>query len=165
MKNSISLIATYACSYHIRFPLCRQIVCSLIHRGHVKMAEILHTTISNLFTCMDIVLRFHIYLKVFPGPVNNNPTLVQIMAWCQCWLSLVQGHQLEHCWLQSYAWFCEKWFCPLFTIFKMLLLIDSTFEILIDEQFFIHKMPQHDFAGFWKCYLISETRSQYCKGI
>ena len=56
----------------------------LTHWGQDKMAAVSQTTLSNAFSWMKMLefrLRF-ISLKFVPkGPINNNPALVQIMAW------------------------------------------------------------------------------------
>ena len=54
----------------------------LTHWGRDKMAAIFQTTFSNAFPWMKVYefrLRF---LKFVPkGPINNSPSLVQMMAW------------------------------------------------------------------------------------
>ena len=50
----------------------------LTHWGRDKMAAIFQTTFSSVFSWMSIKIS----LKIVPkGPINNNPALVQIMAW------------------------------------------------------------------------------------
>ena len=53
----------------------------LTHWGRDKMAAISQTTLSNAFSWMKI-FSIKISLKFVPkGPINNIPTLVQIMTW------------------------------------------------------------------------------------
>ena len=49
------------------------------------MAAISHTAFSNAFSLMKVAVFFiNISLKyVGKGPIDNNPALVQIMAWRQ----------------------------------------------------------------------------------
>ena len=56
----------------------------LTHWGRDKMADIFQTTFSNAFPWMKMFqfCRIKISSKfVSKGPINNNPALVQIMAW------------------------------------------------------------------------------------
>ena len=46
------------------------------------MAAIIQTTFSNAFSWMNVWISIEISLKLVPkGPINNIPSLVQIMAW------------------------------------------------------------------------------------
>ena len=60
-------------------------ISGLIHWGQDKMAEILPTTFwitffknKNGWISIQISLKF-----VFDEPIDNKPSLVQIMAWCR----------------------------------------------------------------------------------
>ena len=55
----------------------------LTHWGRDKMAAVSQTTLSNAFFLNENVRRLiKISLKFVPkGPINNNPALVEIMAW------------------------------------------------------------------------------------
>ena len=69
--------------YHTgHIPLSR-VFCVLIHLGRDKMAAISQTTISKAFSWMkNIWILIKISLKFVPGgPIDNKPTIVQIMAW------------------------------------------------------------------------------------
>ena len=57
---------------------------SLTHWGRDKMAAVSQTTLSNAFSFLNenVRISIKISLKFVPkGPINNNPSLVQIMAW------------------------------------------------------------------------------------
>ena len=57
----------------------------LSHWGQDKMTVILKTTLSNPFTfswIKIVVFGYKFRWKLFKGPINNMPSLVQIMAWC-----------------------------------------------------------------------------------
>ena len=55
----------------------------LTYWGRDKMAAIFQTTFSNAFLWNENVwIAIKISLKVVPkGPFNNNPAMVQIIAW------------------------------------------------------------------------------------
>ena len=57
----------------------------LTHWGRDKMAAVSQTTLSNAFSWMKMLefrISIKISLKFVPkGPINNIPSLVQIMAW------------------------------------------------------------------------------------
>ena len=58
----------------------------LTHWGRDNMAAVSQTTLSNAFSWMKMLLliSIKISLKFVPkGPINDNPSLVQIMAWCR----------------------------------------------------------------------------------
>ena len=57
--------------------------CLLTHWGRDKMAAISQTTHLNVFSWMKMLrVSIKISLKFVPkGPINNCPSLVQIMAW------------------------------------------------------------------------------------
>ena len=55
---------------------------TLTHWGQDKMAAVSQTTLSNAFSWMKMRISIKISLKFVPkGPINNNPSLVQVMAW------------------------------------------------------------------------------------
>ena len=56
----------------------------IAYRGRDKMVDVLQKTFLNGFSWMKMVeFRLKIPLKfVHKSPVDNNPALVQIMAWC-----------------------------------------------------------------------------------
>ena len=58
----------------------------LTHWGWNKMSTISQMTLSNAFSLMKLNISVKISLKFVPkGPMNNIPSLVQIMAWhCPC---------------------------------------------------------------------------------
>ena len=67
---------------------CHYIFChkhldlQLTHWGRDKMAAISQTTFWNAFSWMKLWISLKISLKFVPkGPINNIPTLVQVMAW------------------------------------------------------------------------------------
>ena len=46
------------------------------------MAAVSQTTLSNIYSWMQIIISIKISLKFVPkGPINNIPALVQMMAW------------------------------------------------------------------------------------
>ena len=52
------------------------------HWGRDKMDAVSQTTLSNIFLKENVRISIKISLKFVPkGPINNNPALVQIMAW------------------------------------------------------------------------------------
>ena len=60
----------------------KQFVPSLTHRSQDKMANTLQTTSSKAFSWMKIVtFWFSFHWKLLKGPVKNDPSLVQILAW------------------------------------------------------------------------------------
>ena len=76
----------------------------LTHWGWDKMADILQTTFSNSFSSNENLCIFiWISLKFVPtDPTNNQPILVQIMAWCQS----VTNHYLNHWWPSLLTYTC-----------------------------------------------------------
>ena len=55
---------------------------SLRYWGRNKMAATYQTTFSNAFSWMKCLVSVKISLKFVPkGPINNIPSLVQMMAW------------------------------------------------------------------------------------
>ena len=74
---------------------------ALTHWGRDKTAANLQTTISNALPWMKMYefrLKFHwnLFLMVQYGPINNIPSLVQIMPW---YTGQATSHQLNQRWL------------------------------------------------------------------
>ena len=65
---------------YLLMSLAIALLLSLTHWDRDRMAAILQTMFSNAFSWMKMLLN--ISLKFVPnGPVNNIPSLVQVMAW------------------------------------------------------------------------------------
>ena len=65
------------------------------HWGRDKMAAILHTLVSHLFSCMNVFALLTSLIAISRGLINNKPPLVKIMA-CA---AQATGHYLKHGWL------------------------------------------------------------------
>ena len=69
----------------------------LTHWGWYKMAAIFHMTLSNVLSWMKILeFRVKCHWSLFLCPINNIPTLVQIMGWCR---PLTSHYYLNQWWL------------------------------------------------------------------